>query len=124
MNLKKEILYLYDLNGNYIDKFSYEEFKKYLNIHTIGKLGYCIINKQPYLEKYLVTIKYFDKLEPYKKKDTRRPVLVYLKDGTFVKECESVCQALKEFNLDSSTVNKILKGTGKFTKGYTLKYKN
>ena len=32
--------------------------------------------------------------------------------------------ASKEFSLDGSTVRKILRGCGKQTKGYTIKYKN
>lgn len=123
LNLKKEILYLYDIDGNFIDSFNYADFKKYLGITTTGRLATCVRLEIPYMEKYQVRIEKFDKLPPYVPKSKSKPILVYLKDGTFYKEYESVNQAIKELNLDSSTVHKILRGAGKFTKGYTMKYK-
>ena len=65
-----------------------------------------------------------DNIDPYLPKNKKKPVLVYTTSGDFVKECESVTSACREFKLDSSTVSKILRGCGKSTKGYTIKYKN
>ena len=56
-------------------------------------------------------------------KNAKKAVLVYTITGEFVKEFESVTSACKELKLDSSTVSKILRGCGKQTKGYTIKYK-
>ena len=65
-----------------------------------------------------------DKVAPYTSATKRRAVIVYNKQGDVVQEFESVMRAVKTLNLDSSSVNKILRGTQKFTKGYTIKYKN
>ena len=74
-------------------------------------------NKQLRLEK-------FDKINPYIKKNKNKIVLVYKLDGTFVGEYESINKVCRELNLDNSTVNKVLRGVNKSTKGYTLKIKD
>ena len=45
-------------------------------------------------------------------------------NGSFVGEFESINKMCKELNLDNSTVNKVLRGVNKSTKGYTLKIKD
>jgi hypothetical protein len=65
-----------------------------------------------------------DKIDPYIKKNKSKAVLVYKLNGDFVGEYESINKVCKELNLDNSTVNKVLRGVNKSTKGYTLKIKD
>ena len=58
------------------------------------------------------------------KKNKKKAVLVYKLTGEFVGEYDSISKACKELNLDNSTVNKVLRGVNRSTKGYTLKIKD
>lgn len=123
MELKNRIIYVYDIDGNFEKEVPYKEIHSYLNIHsnrkisTIIKTKSLINNKQLRLEKE----KY---ITPYVKKNKNKVVLVYKLDGTFIGEYESINKVCRELNLDNSTVNKVLRGVNKSTKGYTLKIKD
>lgn len=121
--VKGRIIYVYDINGKFIDEVPYENIFKYLGISsnrklsTIIKTNSIINDKQLRLEKY-------DYIKPYVKKNKSKSVLVYKLDGTFIGEYDSINKACKELNLDNSSVNKVLRGVNKSTKGYTLKIKD
>ncbi|MGM9534030.1 MAG: NUMOD1 domain-containing DNA-binding protein [Intestinibacter sp.] len=62
-------------------------------------------------------------MEKYNPKNNKKSVVIHSIDGKFIGEFDSVNKACKTLNLDSSTVYKILRGSAKSTKGYTIKYK-
>lgn len=123
LDLKNKILYIYTLEGDFIKKCTTEEFKKEHNLNRYYHISIAIENNKP-IEGVLLKLEYFEKIDAYVPKTKKRPVVVYTKTGEFVKEFDSIAAACKEFGFDSSTVNKILRGCGKSTKGYTIKYKN
>lgn len=123
LDLKNKNIFLYDLLGNFVEEVSSKDFKKRYGIHTYKELSDVILNEKS-LKGYQIRLEKFDKISEYKPKNKKRAVIVYTKTGEFVKEFDSVTSACKEFGLDSSTVSKILRGCGKSTKGYTIKYKN
>lgn len=123
LDLKNKFLFLYDLKGNYIKKQSTKDFKREFNIHTYKEVSNAILNKSS-IKGFQLRLEYLESIGEYKPKNKKRAVIVYTTTGEFVKEFESVISACKEFGFDSSTVSKILRGCGKSTKGYTIKYKN
>ena len=123
LELKNRLIYLYDLEGNYIKEILSKEALKEFKIHSYTTLSNAILNKTT-IHQFQLRLDKMDNIDPYLPKNKKKPVLVYTTSGDFVKECESVTSACREFKLDSSTVSKILRGCGKSTKGYTIKYKN
>lgn len=121
--LKGKMIYVYDISGNFEAEIPFENIHNYLGLpktrklSTVVKSGSLIKDKQLRLEK-------FDKIDPYIKKNSKRTVLLYKMDGTFVKEFDSVRGLCKEMGLDNSSVGKVLRGVQKSTKGYTIKYKD
>lgn len=123
LELKGKSIYIYDLNGNFETEVPYENIHKYLGISSNKKISTYIKTETPINEKQLRLVKE-DSIKPYEKKNKNKIVLVYKLDGSFVGEYESINKVCKELNLDNSTVNKVLRGVNKSTKGYTLKIKD
>lgn len=122
LDLKGKTVFLYDLQGNFIEGISVKELKKRCNIHSYKEISNIILNKSS-LQGYQIRLNYSDQIEEYKPKNRKRAVEVYKVTGEFVQDFDSVTHACKTLNLDSSTVSKILRGCAKSTKGYTIKYK-
>ena len=123
-DLNNKTFYLYNLNGDFIKEVkTLKELRTYLNTNSNSKIKTAIFSKKP-LKDTLITLEKFENLSPYIKPNNKKSVLLYTISGEFVKEFESITQLCKEYNLDGSTVRKILRGCGKQTKGYTVKYKN
>lgn len=123
LDLKNKNIYLYDLNGNFIEEVSMKDFKKRCNPHVSYKrISNIILNKET-LIGYQIRIEKFDKIDAYKSKNKKKAVIVYDLCGNVVREFDSVTAACRELKLDTSTVSRILRGTLRSTKGYTIKYK-
>lgn len=123
LELKNRILYLYDLDGNYIKEISYSDFKKELKLSSNRKISTAIKTCTP-INGLQVKLNKTDKVEKYSPKNKSKKVIVHKLDSTFVGEYESINKMCKELNLDTSTVNKVLRGVYKSTKGYTIKIKD
>lgn len=122
LDLKGKNVFLYDLQGKFVEEISVKDLKKKYDIHTYKEISNIILNKTS-LQGYQIRLTYSDSIEEYKPKNKKRAVEVYKVTGEFVQEFDSVSKACKTLNLDSSTVSKILRGCAKSTKGYTIKYK-
>ena len=123
LNLKNIPIYVYEATtGNFYKKFANQkELKKEFNITK--SIARYITSGIP-LKGYILKLEYEQHVTPYICSVKQRAVEVYTKTGELYKEYESVSAAIRELHLDSSTVNRILKGVGRYTKGYTIKYKN
>ena len=51
-----------------------------------------------------------------------KKVDVYDKIGNFIKTCDSVQKAAKEFNAKVSSINRVLRGLANTTAGYVFKF--
>lgn len=122
LDLKEKNVFLYDLQGNFIEEISVKELKKKYDIHTYKEISNIILNKSS-LKGLQIRINYSNHIEEYKPKNKKRAVEIYKVTGEFVQEFDSVTKACNTLKLDSSTVSKILRGCAKSTKGYTIKYK-
>lgn len=54
----------------------------------------------------------------------RKPILQYHKNGTFIKEWDSIVEAGNELNLDRGSITKVCKGKLKTCGGFVFKYKS
>lgn len=122
LDLKGKTVFLYNLQGEFIEKISVKDLKKRYNIHSYKEISNIIINKSS-LQGNQIRLEYLDQIEEYKPKNKKRAVEVYKTTGEFVQNFDSITNACKTLKLDSSTVCKILRGCAKSTKGYTIKYK-
>lgn len=123
LELKGKIIYVYNLNGNFESEVLYKDIHKFLGVSSNKRISTYIKTETPINGKQLRLTKE-EKIKPYEKKNKNKVVLVYKLDGSFVGEFESINKMCKELNLDNSTVNKVLRGVNKSTKGYTLKIKD
>ena len=117
------MLYIYDLDGNFIEAVEYKNIHSYLGVCSNKRISTYIKTKTP-IEGKQLRLEKFDKIDPYVKKNKSKVVLVYKLNGEFIGEFESINKVCRELNLDNSTVNKVLRGVNKSTKGYTLKIKD
>jgi len=67
-------------------------------------------------------------LDPIKTKVSRnsgaRRILQFTKDGTFIKEFDSIADANRELGVSDKYVSKHLRGISKTCKGFIFKYKD
>lgn len=122
LNLKNIPIYTYNIDGSFYKKYNNQKDLK-TEFGITKSIARYITSGIP-LNNFILKLEYKSCIEPYSYNTKKRPVLVYDKAGNLYKEYESVSKAVKELNLDTSTVNKILKGVSRYTKGYTIKYKN
>lgn len=121
IQIKDHIVYIYNSNGNFETQVKGSELKDYFG--ETKKFTTYIKTKRSLNGKYL-SLEKVDKFEVHKPTNKKKVVLVYKLTGEFVGEYESIRKACLELNLDNSTVNKVLRGVSKSTKGYTLKIKD
>ena len=123
LDLKNKILYLYNLDGKFVNEIEIKKFKKQYNIHTYKEISDSILNEKT-IKGFQIRLNKLDFINPYIPKNKKKAVILYTISGDIVEELDSVTSACKKYKLDSSTVHKILRGCAKSTKGYTIKYKN
>lgn len=123
MELKNKIIYVYNELGEFEAEVPYKDIHKYLQISSNKKLS-TIIKTKSIINGKQLRLEKTDNIPAYVKKNKNKIVLAYKLDGTFVGEYSSINKLCKELSLDNSTVNKVLRGVNKSTKGYTLKIKD
>lgn len=118
---KNLILYIYDLNGNYITTKKYKELKEYFNIKDLSSVRTAIRSKRQYKD-FQFSLEYKEKLDAFvDKRNIKKSVIKYDLYGNFIKEYKSTTEAIKE---NGTGVNKVLKGQQKIHKNYIYKYKS
>lgn len=118
-SVRKPILQ-YDLEGNFI-----KEWACMTDIKNTGKFSSnirgCILSKTP---KTAGGFQWKYKEDPKEigiyRKSTSKRILIYNRDGKFIKECSSIMEACREFNMFIDNVRMVLKGKNKYTQGYII----
>lgn len=122
-SLKGKKLYLYKLDGTFIKEFkNSSELQEYMNKKSNNFIWDAINRRNGLYKEYQISLEYKDKLEPMVNKSKAKQVDVYTKTGDFIKTCESVQKAAKEFNANSSSINRVLRGLANTTAGYVFKF--
>ena len=111
--LKCQTLYVFSKTGELEFSGNLKQTRAYLKINSNQKISRAIKNRTLLSNKYIALSNKLSKT-----------ILVYKVNGDFIKECMSITEVCKEFNLNRGIVSKILKGVYKQTEGYTVKYKN
>lgn len=122
--LKTVPVYCYDIEGNFLKKYQNEkEAVKDLNIK--GSIMKSLRLKCAHNNKYQFSFEYLDKM-PNRKlgeiKSTKKKIDQYDLEGNFIKTWSSISECCKELQIQSSSINKVLKGIQHKTKNFTFKY--
>ena len=82
-----------------------------------------VINRRNGVYKtFQIKTEFSDKINPVENTHLSKSVDVYTKTGEFIKTCESVQKAAKEFGAKASCVNRVLRGIANTTAGYVFKF--
>lgn len=121
VSLKGKILYVYNLQGEYLTSLKNgTEIKEYFGIKTTNPITASIRKESPY-KTYQFSLEYQKSLPPViKQYHQKRAILVYTIDGKFVEELPTIAKTMEKY---SRGVQKVLKGTQKQCRGYIFKYK-
>lgn len=121
VNLRKQLIYVYDLKGNFITELNGAKIiKDYFKIKTTNPIVLAIRNKSHYKD-YQFSLTKVDKMEEFKVKfPSKRAILVYDTNSNFIEELPTIDSAVKKY---SRGVQKVLKGVQQQCKGYIFKYK-
>lgn len=125
-SLRNKIYYIYTLNGNYITSInSSKELMKYLQI-THWNCIYRALNVQNGVYKnWQIKLQYEGiKIQPVNTITHSHKIQVMNKQGVILKTCQSIQEVSKEFNLHTSSINRVLRGLQKTTGNYILKLIN
>lgn len=121
VSLKGKILYVYNLQGDYLTSLKNgTEIKEYFGIKTTNPITVSIRKESPY-KTYQFSLEYKESLPPITKQyHQKRAILVYTVDGKFIEELPTITKTMEKY---SRGVQKVLKGTQKQCRGYIFKYK-
>lgn len=123
VTVRNKTFYLYDLEGNYIREFANcNELKEFMGVKSNSSISDVINRRNGLYKDWQITTEYVEKLPSTINKSKSKKVNVYDKEGNFIKTCESVAKAAKEFNVKSSGINRVLRGLACTTGGYIFKF--
>lgn len=124
ISLKGKTLYLYKDTGEFIDKFNGKDLMNYIGVKSWNTIYRAIHAQEGLYKNYQIFLEDKGNKVPFREKNSKsKPVLVYDKIGNFIKECESVQKASKEFNAHISSVNRVLRGLQHTANNYIFKFK-
>jgi hypothetical protein len=120
-------IYKYDLNGNYIKKYSnHTQISKELKIKRGSVSNAINAKKSKTLKGYIFRNDYYEILPKKilkKHIDIRhKKIIQYDMNNKFIKEWSCVNDILKKYN--NKNISSVLTGKRKFASGYIWKYKN
>lgn len=123
-SLKYVKVYLYTLEGKFIQEFSkVSDLQKYLNVHSYSKI-YKAIHNGGIFKQYRIFLDFKgDTLNIITNKKSKK-IEVYDLIGNLLDTLDSVQEISKKYNLKVTNINRVLKGTAKTSGGYIFKYHN
>ena len=124
ISLRGKLIYLYKDTGEYINSFTNKDLMDYLGTKSWNTIYRSIHAQEGIYKNYQLLLEFKGDTIPEKFKNSKnKEVLVFDKNGTFIKECKSVQKAAKEFNARLSGVNRVLRGLQHTTNNYVFKFK-
>lgn len=121
LSLKKATIYVYDLDGKYITSLTgTSEITKYFNVKTCNSIIKSIKSNLPY-KQFQIKLKYVESLNPVvNKRNISKKIIQFTETGNFVKEFNSITEAVKIYG---TGVQKVLRGQQKHCKHFIFKFK-
>lgn len=125
-SLKGISLHLYTLEGDFIESFSKsKDLLEYLNVKSWNTIYRAIHSQNGVYKEYQIKTEYLgNKISPAINKSRAKKIDVYDKIGNFIKTCNSVQEASKEFQAHSSSINRVLRGLAHTANNYVFKFHN
>lgn len=120
-NLKGKILYIYDLQGNYLTELKAgKEVYNYYKTKSYGNLKQAILNNRPFKNTQISLIK-VDKMPKATcfKLNSSKKIGVYNQQQELIETFNSIKATVSKYG---SSVNRVLRGQQKQTKGLIFKY--
>lgn len=122
-SLKNKKYYIYSLDGNYIQTFSSsKELMKFMNVKSWSSIWDVINRRNGIYKTYQIKLEFKEKIPKVENNNLSKKVDVYTKTGEFIKTCDSIQKAAKEFNAKASGINRVLRGLANTTAGYVFKF--
>lgn len=122
-SLRGKTFYLYTLEGEYIKTIeTSKELMDFMGVKSWSSIWDVINRRNGVYKTYQIKLEYADKIAPAENNHLSKAVDVYTKTGEFIKTCESVQKAAKEFNAKASSINRVLRGLANTTAGYVFKF--
>lgn len=125
-SLKGVSLHLYSLNGDFIQSFTNsKELLNYLGVKSWNTVYRAIHAQNGIYKEYQIKTEFLgDKIEAAVNKSKSKKIDVYDNIGNFIKTCDSIAQASKEFQAHASSINRVLRGLAHTANNYVFKYNN
>lgn len=122
-SLKDSKFYIYDLQGNYLKEIpNIKQLLEFIGNKSYASAWDAINRRNGLYKEYQIKLEYKDKISPINNKSKSKKVDVYDKEGNFIKTCDSVAKAAKEFGAKASSINRVLRGLANTTAGYVFKF--
>ena len=123
-SLKGKSYYLYTLEGDYIDIFeNSKDLLNYFGVKGWNTIYRAIHGQNGVYKNYQIKTEYLgDKIEAKINKSKPKKVYVYSSNNEFIKECDSIQKASKEFNVHLSSLNRVLRGLSHTTNNYIFRF--
>ena len=122
-SLRGKKFYIYTLEGEYIKTIeNSKELMKFMEVKSWSSIWDVINRRNGVYKTFQIKTEFSDKIDPVKNTSLSKQVDVYTKTGEFIKTCESVQKAAKEFGAKASCINRVLRGIANTTAGYVFKF--
>lgn len=123
ISLKGKKFYLYNLEGKYLRTFeTLGELMSFMGVKSHSSVHDVINRRNGLYKTFQIKTEFTESTSPIENKSLSKKVDVYDKIGNFIKTCDSVQKAAKEFNAKVSSINRVLRGLACTTAGYVFKF--
>ena len=121
-SLRNKKYYIYSLDGAYIQTINNsKELMKFMNVKSWSSIWDVINRRNGIYKTYQIKLEFKEKIPKAENSNLSKKVDVYTKTGEFIKTCDSIQKAAKEFNAKASGINRVLRGLANTTAGYVFK---
>lgn len=118
--LKNSLIYIYDVNGNFIGQGIGKEIMSIINLHSYKSIWSAIYSNNGWYKDYYLSLTKVDKV-PEKLHTNRKKIDIYDIYGNFIETLESLKDVKTKYNINSAELSRLLKGV-KNHKQYIFKY--
>lgn len=116
--LQNEIIYLYDVNNNFIGKFKGKEIMPVIGTYSYSTINKAFNDNKGWYKDFYLSLNEITKV-PSKK--VTKSIDIYTLDGHYIETLNSLKEVKEKYNVNSAELNRILKGI-KTGKNYIFKY--
>lgn len=121
VTIRGKKIYLYTSEGKFYKEFeSPIECARHFGQNSSSAISSCIRLKRAY-RGYQISLEKLDSMNPITLRNQKTPVSQFDLDGNWIRDFESITEAINEYG---GGVKRVIKGQARQTKGYTFKIKS